>query len=153
VVDDEHKGDAAAHGLQRWQQGYDLREVTREWGRLQLVVVDELESYASAHRDLDGRRDVPRAVHVSGAEMCSEGVRESTAKYFQLQQIEATGHVRDLETGVGAKCANSRDNAPSLWPAGRARFARQPRRGFECNRRAQPARRAGSFCATTSFAC
>src|SRR4029077_5952406 len=44
----EHKDDAAAHGLQRWQQGYDLREVTREWGRLQLCLADELESYASS---------------------------------------------------------------------------------------------------------
>ena len=26
---DEHKHEGAAHGLQRWQQGYDLREVTR----------------------------------------------------------------------------------------------------------------------------
>src|SRR4029453_12068911 len=34
----EAKGDASAHGLQRWQQGYDVREVTREWGRLQLCV-------------------------------------------------------------------------------------------------------------------
>ena len=36
---------AAAHGLQRWQQGYDLREVTRELGRLNQCVVAELESH------------------------------------------------------------------------------------------------------------
>lgn len=48
----EQKENAAAHGLQRWQQGYDLREVTREWGRLQLCVMDELESYASVHSEL-----------------------------------------------------------------------------------------------------
>src|SRR5450432_618385 len=30
---------AAAHGLQRWQQGYDLREVTRELGKLNESVV------------------------------------------------------------------------------------------------------------------
>jgi len=29
-----HQGDAAAHGLHRWQQGFDLAEVTRELGRL-----------------------------------------------------------------------------------------------------------------------
>src|SRR5450432_1050325 len=34
---------AAAHGLQRWQQGYDLREVTRELGKLNECVVAELD--------------------------------------------------------------------------------------------------------------
>ena len=43
---------AAAHGLQRWQQGYDLREVTREMGKLNECVVDELESYTRAHPDI-----------------------------------------------------------------------------------------------------
>src|SRR5579863_4710987 len=39
---------AAAHGLQRWQQGYDLREVTRELGKLNEIVVSELEAYRFA---------------------------------------------------------------------------------------------------------
>ena len=47
-LDQKQKEDAAAHGLQRWHQGYRLREVTREWGHLQLVLLDELERYASA---------------------------------------------------------------------------------------------------------
>jgi signal transduction histidine kinase len=34
------------------------------------------------------------------AELCSEGVRESTAQYFHLQQLEAIGHVRDLEQAL-----------------------------------------------------
>src|SRR4029453_13369079 len=50
---EEDKGDASAHGLQRWQQGYDLPEVTREWGRLQLCLTDELERYASSHAEID----------------------------------------------------------------------------------------------------
>ena len=41
----QQKTDAASHGLQRWQQGYRLREVTREWGHLQFVLLDELERY------------------------------------------------------------------------------------------------------------
>ena len=108
--DDEHKGDAAAHGLQRWQQGYDLREVTREWGRLQLVVVDELEAYAADHPDLDP--SVMSLARRAWTERCGEGVRESTAKYFQLQQIEART-CADLEQAL-SKCANWRDNAPSF---------------------------------------
>jgi len=91
---EENKEDASAHGLQRWQQGYDLREVTREWGKLQLCLADELESYASSHPEIDASL-VPTARRV-WMELCTEGASESVAKYFQLQQIEATGHVNDL---------------------------------------------------------
>src|SRR5690242_6015072 len=43
------RDEAAAHGLQRWQQGYDLREVIREWGHLQLCLGAELDSYELGH--------------------------------------------------------------------------------------------------------
>jgi signal transduction histidine kinase len=92
---EERKEDAASHGLQRWQQGYHLREVTREWGHLHLCLVSELEEYSLAHRDLE-----PSTMPIAWralATLCSQGVSESTTKYFHLQQVEAEGHVRDLE--------------------------------------------------------
>ncbi len=94
----EHKDDAAAHGLQRWQQGYDLREVTREWGRLQSCVADELENYASSRSDVEPT--VMSTARRAWAEICADGVTESTAQYFHLQQIEARGHVHDLEQAL-----------------------------------------------------
>ena len=87
--------EAASHGLQRWQQGYRLREVTREWGHLHLCLVDELESYSTAHPELE-----PGVMPVAWralAELCSQGVSESTTQYFQLEKVEAAGHVRDME--------------------------------------------------------
>jgi len=106
------KGDASAHGLQRWQQGYDLREVTREWGRLQLCLGDELESYASSHAGVDpGVMSTARRVW---AELCTEGASESVAKYFQLQQIEAKGHVRDLALALQQVRELERSRA-ELW--------------------------------------
>ena len=90
--------DAAAHGLMRWQQGYDLREVTREWGRLQLCMADELEAYASAHPEVESR--VMGLARRAWSELCAEGVSESTAQYFRLQQLEAAGHVRDLQRAL-----------------------------------------------------
>ncbi|HEY5365381.1 MAG TPA: histidine kinase, partial [Casimicrobiaceae bacterium] len=93
-----HKDDAAAHGLQRWQQGYDLREVSREWGRLQLCMADELEGYATAHPELD--EGVMSTARRAWIEICTEGASESTSQYFHLQQIEAMGHVRDLEQAM-----------------------------------------------------
>jgi signal transduction histidine kinase len=111
-ADESPKEEAAAHGLQRWQQGYDLREVTREWGRLQLCVADELESYATAHPDVEPQ--VMVAARRAWTEMCAEGVSESTAQYFRLQQIEATGHVRDLQQALDHVHVLERQRA-ELW--------------------------------------
>lgn len=84
---------AAAHGLQRWQQGYDLREVTRELGKLNEIVVAELQSY---RLNVDAKREATRL----WAALCSAGIEESVAQFFQLQQQEAAGHVEDLETAL-----------------------------------------------------
>ena len=94
----ESMQDAAAHGLQRWQQGYDLREVMREWGFLQLCLVEELEAYAAAHPEPEPA--VMWTARRTLAQLCSDGVSESTARYHELQQIEAAGHVRDLELAL-----------------------------------------------------
>ncbi len=94
----KHADDAAVHGLQRWQQGYDLREVTREWGRLQLCMAEELERYVAAHPQME--RTVMPMARRAWLDICTEGVGESTAQFFHLQQIEAKGHVRDLEQAL-----------------------------------------------------
>lgn len=112
VSKEGHKDQAAAHGLQRWQQGYDLREVTREWGRLQLCLADELESYASLHPELEP--NVMSTARRAWTEMSSEGVSESTAQYFHLQQVEAIGHVRELEQALEQLRALERQRG-ELW--------------------------------------
>jgi signal transduction histidine kinase len=86
---------AAAHGLHRWQQGYDLREVTRELGRLNECMVLELERYARAHPELDP--EVMTIARARWARSCGLGIEESTAQYFRLQQTEASGHLQELE--------------------------------------------------------
>lgn len=92
------KEDASAHGLQRWQQGYRLREVTLEWGHLHLCVANELERYTTQHPAADvatmaiARRALIQLIH--------EGVAESAAQYFRLRQIEAAGYARDVEQAL-----------------------------------------------------
>ena len=89
---------AEAHGLHRWQQGYDLREVTRELGRLNECVCSELEAYAAARAELppgvmaEARRRWARA--------CTVAIGESAAQYFRLQQLEAVGLIRELEAAL-----------------------------------------------------
>ena len=94
-AEQQRKYDAASHGLLRWQQGYRLREVTREWGHLHLCLVDELENYFTAHPGLEP--DVMPTAWRALAELCSQGVSESTTQYFELEKVEAAGHVRDME--------------------------------------------------------
>jgi signal transduction histidine kinase len=88
------------HGLQRWQQGYQLRELVREWGHLQICVADELERYAAEHPDLEP--SVMPLVRRAWAQLCADSVVESTAQYWRLQQAESSGHVNDLEQALAA---------------------------------------------------
>ena len=95
----ESREDAAAHGLHRWQQGYHLREVAREWAHLQLCLADELSSYAAAHPDLEP--GVMSTAYRALASVCGEGVSDSTDQYFEMQQVEAAGYVTRPRTGAG----------------------------------------------------
>ncbi|HEV7610696.1 MAG TPA: HAMP domain-containing sensor histidine kinase [Steroidobacteraceae bacterium] len=98
--EDAAQDSAAAHGLQRWKQGYDCREVTREWGKLNECVIFELDRYAKAnpHVALDA---MTRARQV-WTSLCSAGIEASVQEYFALQQREAAGHVKDLESALEA---------------------------------------------------
>jgi RsbT co-antagonist protein rsbRD N-terminal domain len=107
---------AAAHGLQRWQQGYDLREVTRELGKLNEIVVSELESFGYS---------TPRMASTARrlwASLCSSGIEESVGQYFELQQQEAAGHVKDLESALREVQMLEQQRA-DLWRRPRTIFA------------------------------
>jgi signal transduction histidine kinase len=88
------------HGLQRWQQGYPLRELIAEWGYLQVCVVDELERYAELHPSLEP--EVMPAARRVWAQLCAGGVTQSATQYWRLQQAESAGHVNDLEKALSA---------------------------------------------------
>jgi signal transduction histidine kinase len=103
---------AEAHGLHRWQQGFDLAEVTRELGRLNECVVVELEDYAAAHRELDG--EVMPEVRRIWARQCGAAISASTSQYFELQQIEASSHVKDLENAL-AQLRELEQQRAQLW--------------------------------------
>lgn len=102
---------AAAHGLHRWQQGYRLREVTREWGHLHLVLLAELEAYAAGHPEhAAGLPAARRAL----ARLCHAGVSHSADQYYHMRQLEAAGQVRDLEDALKRWAALERQQA-ELW--------------------------------------
>jgi signal transduction histidine kinase len=90
-----HNADATAHGLHRWQQGFDLAEVTRELSRLNECVVIELDRYAVARPELDAAV-MPSARRI-WAQQHGAAVGASTSQYFRLQQLESNSHIKDLE--------------------------------------------------------
>ncbi len=94
----EQRGDASAHGLHRWQQGFDLSEVSRELGRLNECVVAELDQCAAVHPELP--QGVMAQARSIWAELYSVVIGSSTSQYFELQQLEAAGHVADLERAL-----------------------------------------------------
>jgi len=89
---------AAAHGLQRWQQGYDLGEVTRELGQLNRCVIVALDRYAKAHPGVS--LDAMSQAREVWTALCGTDIEESVTQYFALQQQEAAGHVKDLERAL-----------------------------------------------------
>ena len=90
----------ADHGVQRWQQGYSLSEVLREWGYLQMCVAAELERYAAGHPSLEPGV-MPNARRI-WAQLCADGVTASATQYARLQQTASAGHVNALERALAA---------------------------------------------------
>lgn len=101
--------EVADHGVQRWQQGYSLAEVLREWGYLQMCVAAELERYASEHPALEPSV-MPNTRRI-WAQLCADGVTSSATQYGRLQQSESAGHVNALERALAALHTMERSRA------------------------------------------
>ncbi len=110
--EDVQRDDAAAHGLHRWQQGFDLGEVTRELGRLNECVVVELDSYSAANPALaHGAMAAARRIW---AQQHEAAIGASTSQFFRLQQIEASSHIQDLERAL-ATLRELEQQRAQLW--------------------------------------
>jgi signal transduction histidine kinase len=94
----EQAAHAASHGQHRWQQGYDQRELMREWRHLHLALLAELEAYAADNPAL--QPDVLVEARKALAELCGDGVCTSAEEYARMQRAEAAGRARDLEQAL-----------------------------------------------------
>jgi signal transduction histidine kinase len=92
------KEGAAAHGLQRWQQGYNPREAARDWGHLHLCLLAELENYEGA-LNAEERATMPIARRAL-VRLINDGVSESASQFAQMRQTEAAAQVAELERGL-----------------------------------------------------
>ncbi|HUP62519.1 MAG TPA: HAMP domain-containing sensor histidine kinase [Thermoanaerobaculia bacterium] len=100
ITEEIETDEVSEHGLQRWQQGYSLSEVLREWGYLQMCVAAELERHAVEHPSLEPTV-MPTARRI-WAQLCADGVTASATQYGRLQQTESAGHVDALERALTA---------------------------------------------------
>jgi signal transduction histidine kinase len=103
---------ASAHGLQRWQQGYDLREVIRELGQLSRCVIVELDRFAGIQTGLS-LQSMSQAREI-WMTLSSAAIEESVIQYFELQRQEAVGHVEDLERAL-AQIRELEQERGELW--------------------------------------
>jgi signal transduction histidine kinase len=94
----EQKKRAAEHGLHRWHHGYNQKDVMGEWSHLHLCLLKELENYSVLVSATEP--DVMSTARRALAQLCSEGMMESAARYAELQQLEAIGRIRDLESAI-----------------------------------------------------
>ena len=114
-ADLEQREGASEHGLQRWQQGYDLRETMREWAHLHRCILAELEEYGAAHPEL--QTAVMRRAREALVGLCGDGACESASRYTRLQQAEAAGRMHDLELAVGQLRSLEKNRADLLRQA------------------------------------
>ncbi len=109
-IQEQHAG--AAHGLQRWKQGYDLREVARELGMLNECVVAEMDQFLAlepnrSHAAMSAARRI-------WVRLCRTDIEASVAEYFTLHQEEAAGHVAELEQALKSITDLERERG-ELW--------------------------------------
>ncbi|MBC7368404.1 MAG: sensor histidine kinase [Undibacterium sp.] len=94
AADEKKKHEEVKHGLHRWQQGYRLQELMREWGHLQRCIFEELNRFATAHPEIEAA--VVTEANRQLIALVSEAIGESTHQYERMEQAEAAGHVGDL---------------------------------------------------------
>ncbi len=88
------------HGEERWRQGYDLHELTREWGALHCCVVDEIERCVAGLPPTSAQ--AIREARQTLAFFVSEATSDSTKEFLELQRRQASGSVHDLERARAA---------------------------------------------------
>jgi signal transduction histidine kinase len=111
-AEDSEARDAEAHGVQRWQQGYDLHDVTREWGHLHRCLHLELERLSEGHPELPG--SVVAEARLKLVEQISAATSLSAERYFHLARVEAAGSVLDLERAL-AEVRELEQRRGELW--------------------------------------
>lgn len=85
--------EVAKHGHHRWKQGFSLRELIRDWGNLNRVLISVIDEFYQERPELAA--DMPKALDRL-AEFMTEATSNSVKRFDELRQAEASGMAREL---------------------------------------------------------
>lgn len=108
---------ATEHGAHRWQQGFDLSMLIRDWGDLHRELLREVELFSTHHPDVD-RESMIIARDVL-AQVIHEGIARSIAEYQRLQRVEAESRAGDIERMLVPSRAATQSHGDDLRAASR----------------------------------
>lgn len=104
-----------SHGRHRWQQGYSLIELVREWIHLHDALLDEMRQFTEEQPGLD--ITVINTAYRAIAALCLEGMSESAVQFETMHRTEAAGELRDLGRTLEAARAVERRQAEIMRSA------------------------------------
>lgn len=94
VTQDAHETEMAQqHSKHRWQQGYKVHSVVREWGHLNSCVVEALD-------EVEAEAEVVSRARVLWAEFVNHNVSEGVSEYESLLKTEASMRLTELEEAL-----------------------------------------------------
>ncbi len=98
VAEEKQKLEEVKHGQHRWQQGYPLREVTREWGHLHMCLSQELMIFAASNPNIEP--ETITEAHYELIRFVNTAINESLSQYVRMEKESAADRARDLEQAL-----------------------------------------------------
>lgn len=98
AAETEQRAGAADHGENRWLHGYNSRETMREWGHLQICMLEELESFSLQHPD--AASPAVSTARIMLTELFVNCMVESAASHAALERAEAASRLDELERAL-----------------------------------------------------
>ena len=112
AAESDERAGAADHGENRWLHGYNSRETMREWGHLQLCMLDELEACTLNQPQLTS--GTLRTARQMLARLFVDCMVESAASHAALERAEAESRLDDLERAL-AQLRTLDSERTELW--------------------------------------
>lgn len=91
----EHES-VKSHSRDRWQMGYNMRALVREWGHLNICLLKELDNYGKDHPEKQ-MLVLPEARQI-WANLVNDSIAQSAVEYHNLLQVEASARLSHLKT-------------------------------------------------------
>jgi signal transduction histidine kinase len=98
LAEEKLQDEEMKHGQQRWQQGYRLPELMREWGHLHISLAEEIDAFASGNPSWN--LAALSTAHRELTHLINQGISESVDQFARMERSEAAGRVSDLELTI-----------------------------------------------------